>query len=158
MPPLCPGLPPLIDAAKPVCSEPKSQILDDVRSACENGAPDTIRTCGLRLRRAMLYPAELRVHLLLTQCLREFLASVKRRATFSQVFESQTSFKLLFCSNWVDTCLRRAMNWVIKSVWKAKVRVMATYFQITSTAFCVLYPSVIRALPQPCANLPNSLC
>src|SRR4051812_33676521 len=25
------------------------------------GAPDTIRTCGLRLRRATLYPAELRV-------------------------------------------------------------------------------------------------
>ena len=29
--------------------------IDDV------GAPDTIRTCGLRLRRATLYPAELRV-------------------------------------------------------------------------------------------------
>jgi hypothetical protein len=42
-----------------------------------SGAPDTIRTCGLRLRRATLYPAELRVHLLLTQCLRGFLASVK---------------------------------------------------------------------------------
>ena len=27
----------------------------------ENGAPDTIRTCGLCLRRAALYPAELRV-------------------------------------------------------------------------------------------------
>lgn len=26
-----------------------------------DGAPDTIRTCGLRLRRATLYPAELRV-------------------------------------------------------------------------------------------------
>jgi len=48
------------------------------------------------------------VHLLLTQCLREFLASVKRRVTFSQVFEFQTSFELLFCSIWVDTCLRRA--------------------------------------------------
>jgi hypothetical protein len=48
------------------------------------------------------------VHLLLTQCLREFLAGVKRRATFSQVFEFQTSFGLLFCSSWVDTCLRRA--------------------------------------------------
>src|SRR3954451_15077351 len=60
------------------------------------GAPDTIRTCGLRLRRATLYPAEPRVHLLLTQCLREFLASVKRRATFSQVFEFQTSFELFF--------------------------------------------------------------
>ncbi len=41
------------------------------------GAPDTIRTCGLHLRRVALYPAELRVHLLLTQCLRGFLASVK---------------------------------------------------------------------------------
>ena len=27
----------------------------------KNGAPDTIRTCGLCLRRAALYPAELRV-------------------------------------------------------------------------------------------------
>ena len=27
------------------------------------GAPDRIRTCGLCLRRAALYPAELRVHL-----------------------------------------------------------------------------------------------
>jgi hypothetical protein len=76
--------------------------IDDV------GAPDTIRTCGLRLRRATLYPAELRVHLLLTQCLREFLASVKRRAALSQVFVFRTSFALLFCTNWLDTCLRRA--------------------------------------------------
>jgi hypothetical protein len=30
-------------------------------TASYNGAPDTIRTCGLRLRRATLYPAELRV-------------------------------------------------------------------------------------------------
>ncbi len=28
----------------------------------KNGAPDRIRTCGLCLRRAALYPAELRVH------------------------------------------------------------------------------------------------
>src|SRR5258707_14731163 len=76
--------------------------IDDV------GAPDTIPTCGLRLRRATLYPAELRVHLLLTQCLREFLASVKRRATFSQVFVIRTSFELPFFTNWLDTCLRRA--------------------------------------------------
>ena len=27
-----------------------------------SGAPDTIRTCGLHLRRVALYPAELRVH------------------------------------------------------------------------------------------------
>ena len=40
------------------------------------GAPDTIRTCGLYLRRA-LYPAELRVHLLLTQCLRGFFERLK---------------------------------------------------------------------------------
>ena len=32
-----------------------------VPSSVPNGAPDTIRTCGLRLRRATLYPAELRV-------------------------------------------------------------------------------------------------
>ena len=31
-------------------------------SAIENGAPDRIRTCGLRLRRPTLYPAELRAH------------------------------------------------------------------------------------------------
>ena len=41
------------------------------------GAPDTIRTCGLYLRRVALYPAELRVHLQLTQCLRGFLAGLK---------------------------------------------------------------------------------
>jgi hypothetical protein len=38
---------------------------DDVRTtlvcALQNGAPDTIRTCDLCLRRATLYPAELRV-------------------------------------------------------------------------------------------------
>src|SRR5216683_1463421 len=28
-----------------------------------DGAPDTIRTCGLHLRRVALYPAELRAHL-----------------------------------------------------------------------------------------------
>ena len=38
----------------------------------EGGAPDTIRTCGLHLRRVALYPAELRVH----QC----LVSVRDRA------------------------------------------------------------------------------
>jgi hypothetical protein len=42
-----------------------------------NGAPDTIRTRGLYLRRVALYPAELRVHLLLTQCLRGYLARLK---------------------------------------------------------------------------------
>ncbi len=31
-----------------------------LRSSCENGAPDRIRTCGLCLRRATLYPSELR--------------------------------------------------------------------------------------------------
>src|SRR5882757_9420140 len=101
--------------------------IDDV------GAPDTIRTCGLRLRRATLYPAELRVHLLLTQCLREFLASVKRRATFSQVFEFQTSFKLLFCSNWVDTCLRRA----------AEKSLLARLEMSLGTAFPALSPHSI---------------
>ena len=33
------------------------------RKSGEVGAPDTIRTCGLHLRRVALYPAELRVHL-----------------------------------------------------------------------------------------------
>src|ERR1700730_8886387 len=37
---------------------PKIVIFPPVR----NGAPDTIRTCGLYLRRVALYPAELRVH------------------------------------------------------------------------------------------------
>lgn len=47
------------------------------------GAPDTIRTCGLRLRRATLYPAELRVPALLTQCLRGNFEAVKRSAPIS---------------------------------------------------------------------------
>jgi hypothetical protein len=72
------------------------------------GAPDAIRTCGLYLRRVALYPAELRVHLLLTQCLRGFLASVERWTPISQVLEFLTSFHLLFCTNLIDTCLRRA--------------------------------------------------
>ncbi len=36
---------------------PETQVIQGVR----NGAPDTIRTCDLCLRRATLYPAELRV-------------------------------------------------------------------------------------------------
>ena len=39
------------------------------RQAAVFGAPDRIRTCDLRLRRATLYPAELRVPVL-TRCLR----------------------------------------------------------------------------------------
>ena len=46
-----------------------------------NGAPDTIRTCGLYLRRVALYSAELRVPALLTQCLRGFLTTVKQSAS-----------------------------------------------------------------------------
>jgi hypothetical protein len=68
--------------------------------------PDTIRTCGLHLRRVALYPAELRVHLLLTRCLREFLAGVKRSIPISQVLEFLTSFRLLFGTKHLDTCLR----------------------------------------------------
>ena len=48
----------------------------------ENGAPIRIRTCDLRLRRATLYPAELRVHTVrevLTPCLREISIAVKRK-------------------------------------------------------------------------------
>ena len=40
------------------------QFLCYVLAWWENGAPDTIRTCGLHLRRVALYPAELRVHLI----------------------------------------------------------------------------------------------
>jgi hypothetical protein len=40
-----------------------------------SGAPDTIRTCGLHLRRVALYPAELRVHLC---CLRSAYADFLR--------------------------------------------------------------------------------
>jgi hypothetical protein len=39
------------------------------------GAPDTIRTCGLHLRRVALYPAELRVPLC---CLRSAYADFLR--------------------------------------------------------------------------------
>ena len=46
-----------------------------------SGAPDTIRTCGLYLRRVALYPAELRVPALLTQCLRGILMTVKQSAS-----------------------------------------------------------------------------
>ncbi len=38
----------------------RSQQLDLIG---DFGAPDRIRTCGLRLRRAALYPAELRVRM-----------------------------------------------------------------------------------------------
>jgi hypothetical protein len=41
-----------------------------------NGAPDTIRTCDLHLRRVALYPAELRVHLC---CLRSAYADFLQR-------------------------------------------------------------------------------
>ena len=46
----------------------------------KNGAPERIRTSGLRLRRAALYPAELRVHTvreMLTPCLREIFGLLK---------------------------------------------------------------------------------
>ena len=56
-----------------------------------NGAPDTIRTCDLHLRRVALYPAELRA-LLLTQCLRGFLASGKEQKEISQVSEFWSAF------------------------------------------------------------------
>ena len=51
--------------ASPALAQGRVQIVTtttDLRSLVEAvGAPDTIRTCGLRLRRATLYPAELRV-------------------------------------------------------------------------------------------------
>jgi hypothetical protein len=59
------------------------------------GAPDTIRTCGLHLRRVALYPAELRVqHYCLRSAYAEFLASVKRSTPISQV----SGFIVLFRS------------------------------------------------------------
>ena len=48
------------------------------------------------------------MHLLLTQCLRGFLASVERWTRISQVIEFLASFNLLFYTNWIDTSLRRA--------------------------------------------------
>ena len=42
-------------------SQPRSAVSDEEG----DGAPDTIRTCGLHLRRVALYPAELRAHLTL---------------------------------------------------------------------------------------------
>jgi hypothetical protein len=46
--------------------------------------------------------------LLLTQCLREILARVKRGTSVSQVLVFQSSFRSRFHKNWLDTCLRRA--------------------------------------------------
>ena len=48
------------------------------------------------------------MHLLLTQRLGGFLASVERWTRISQVIEFLASFNLLFCTNWIDTSLRRA--------------------------------------------------
>ena len=70
------------------------------------GAPDTIRTCGLRLRRATLYPAELRVptaYAVLTRILR--MSEPQREALASAI---QYSFFLTFRTSRLDTCLRRA--------------------------------------------------
>lgn len=46
--------------------------------------------------------------LLLTQCLREIFARVKRRTSVSQLLVFQSSFRSRFCKNWLDTCLRKA--------------------------------------------------
>jgi hypothetical protein len=48
----------------PVRQDEAIELMDysqEIRVFWMSGAPDTIRTCGLRLRRATLYPAELRV-------------------------------------------------------------------------------------------------
>ncbi len=50
---------PVVSLVQALCS-PDANCLP-VRTSMENGAPDRIRTCGLCLRRAALYPAELRV-------------------------------------------------------------------------------------------------
>jgi hypothetical protein len=63
--------------------------------------------------------------LVLTQCLREFLASVKRRAAFSQVIEFLASFNLLFCTNWIDTSLRRATVTLCGQSWNGALNPIA---------------------------------
>ena len=77
----------------------------DIKS---DGAPDTIRTCDLYLRRVALYPAELRVHLLPAQCLRGFLSGVKLWTPVSQVVEFLIYFNLPFSTKHLDTCPWRA--------------------------------------------------
>ena|SRR6266436_3775112 len=41
---------------------PTMRRVTEVEFYLRDGAPDTIRTCGLHLRRVALYPAELRAH------------------------------------------------------------------------------------------------
>ena len=48
--------------------------------------------------------------ILLTQCLRELLATLKGWIPFTQAFVFQASFSLLFGINGLDTCLRRAVD------------------------------------------------
>jgi hypothetical protein len=45
-------------------SPSKCDVRSFILSGGSFGAPDTIRTCGLHLRRVALYPAELRVRYL----------------------------------------------------------------------------------------------
>ena len=40
----------------------KKDSVDKIQRNLKNGTPSTIRTCDLRLRRALLYPAELWKH------------------------------------------------------------------------------------------------
>src|SRR5439155_22332410 len=80
---------------------------DRVQPYAGNGAPDTIRTCGLRLRRATLYPAELRVltaYAVLTRVLR---MSEPQRASLASHC-STILFLPHFRTSRLDTCLRRA--------------------------------------------------
>src|SRR5258705_6832693 len=58
----CRRIPPLLRQRISSSVAQRSGSQEIVNSA-EFGGPDTIRTCGLRLRRATLYPAELRVHI-----------------------------------------------------------------------------------------------
>src|SRR5258708_17434121 len=77
------------------------------RSGRDFGAPDTIRTCGLRLRRATLYPAELRV-LIAYAVLTRIPSQYEGRDVEPQPLELWTSFKPNRNITGLDTCLRRA--------------------------------------------------
>jgi hypothetical protein len=91
----------------------------------EVGAPDRIRTCGLRLRRATLYPAELRVPTmssqLLTQCLRELFASQKIRTRASQILVLLVLFRLLIFFRPLDISLRSAGSALMRGHWWTKI-------------------------------------
>ena len=85
-PPIAQPAPVLLSSTKATTTGTDGEFM---RLACPRpgrsskiGAPDTIRTCDLCLRRATLYPAELRVRLQRKASLAERSAGRKRRAAF----------------------------------------------------------------------------